>query len=101
MDPLIVLRDYVSNRQLESVVVEGDRINFGDQYSFSKAQPTSFQSSKGELLPLDVVLFFIQHISAGSTTYVQRCSAQGVPSVVIQDRKVGWAQLSHHQQGER
>lgn len=87
MDPLVVLREYVSNKMLDKVVVDGDRINFGDQYSFSKAQPTPFRS-QGELLPLITVLIFIRHITDGPAQYVQKCTANGVRPVYVQDRKV-------------
>ncbi len=90
MDPLSVLRDFIVSKQLDKVVVEGDRVHFGDQYSFSKTAFTTFKSNRGtgDFYQLEVVLFFYQYGGANAAEYVRRCTQQGVALVAVPDRKV-------------
>jgi hypothetical protein len=44
MDPLAILKEFCVNGQLDQVVIEEDRIKFGDKYSFPKQSPTAFKS---------------------------------------------------------
>ncbi len=101
MDPLSLLRQYTRGRHLKIIANKDDRITFGEQYSYPKNTLTAFKSSRGENYTLETVLHFI-NIHAGNRAsaaeYVQSCTKQGIPPVVIQDRKVGATLYLPHKQ---
>lgn len=45
-DPLSLLREYVSSNKIDEVVVNGDRVDFGGKFTFSKNTPTGYKSQQ-------------------------------------------------------
>lgn len=45
-DPLSLLREYVSGNKIDEVVVNGDRVDFGGKFTFSKNTPTGYKSQQ-------------------------------------------------------
>jgi hypothetical protein len=88
MDPLALLREFNTGRRVKQVAVSGDRINFGDQYSYPKATPTAFRSSRGEHYSLETVLHYLSSKTLSAAEYVKECSKTAILPVQIQDRKV-------------
>ena len=90
MDPLSVLRQFVTEAKLQQVVTDGDRINFGEAYSFPKHVYTAFRANRGtgDHCALEQLLVFIQHIGAGPGEYIKRCQQLGLQPVLVIDRKV-------------
>jgi hypothetical protein len=88
MDPLALLREFNTGRKLKQVAVSGDRINFGDQYSYPKSTPTAFKSSRGDHYSLETVLHYLSGKALSAAEYVKECSKTGILPVMIQDRKV-------------
>jgi Paf1 complex subunit CDC73 N-terminal len=91
MDPLTLLRDYNIKGQLESVVTRGDRIEFGDSFSFPKSFHTAYKSRKGDFYDLETVLFFLQSLKQGQKlgAYIKAAQAQKIKPVAFVDRQVG------------
>lgn len=85
MDSLAVLREYVSTGRLDAVSVDGDRINFGEQYSFNRVQPTSFKS-KDALVTLQQALACALHVDA--LPYMQYSNRNKLKAVHVEDRAV-------------
>ncbi|KAA6425633.1 MAG: PAF1 complex [Trebouxia sp. A1-2] len=94
MDPLSALREFVVAGRLQEVVAKGDRIQFGDKYSFAKRAPTSYQSGKGtgEFYPLETLAFWVQWEQQhpeqqGFSAYFQAARKQQAGNVAVADRQ--------------
>eukprot|EP01025_Chloroclados_australasicus_P031616 TRINITY_DN31968_c0_g3_i1.p1 TRINITY_DN31968_c0_g3~~TRINITY_DN31968_c0_g3_i1.p1 ORF type:complete len:412 (-),score=38.74 TRINITY_DN31968_c0_g3_i1:98-1333(-) len=89
MDPLSLLREYQLKKQLDKVVVRGDRIEFGDSYSFLKTHLTAFKSQRGgsDFYTLECVWFFLKKIDLKHTEYIVSAKQNGVPPVTFLDRQ--------------
>ena len=93
MDPLTVLRQYVMDGQLGNVVTAGDRINFGDKYSFPRNSYTAFRQAGGDFYQLEALLLFAEVIlrdKGNMGEYVQRARAgdNKIQVVNVVDRQV-------------
>jgi hypothetical protein len=95
MDPLSLLRDFCINRQLDQVHVKGDKVYFGDRFTFPKTMATSYKSQMGkaDFYGLEGLVFFIKAFHGGSKApsfpdYMQSARSSGVPFVNFVDRKV-------------
>lgn len=89
MDPLRLLRDYNSTKQLDKVAVVGDRVVFGDNYSFSYTSFTAFKKSGGDYYTLDALLCLLHNRTLTHAEYLNATSKAKVNPVSMVDRKVG------------
>jgi hypothetical protein len=102
MDPLTVLRQYVMDGQLGKVETAGDRINFGDKYSFPRNSYTNFRQFGGGFYQLEALLLFAEVIlrdQGKMGEYVQRATAgdKKIQVVAVVDRQVSWyCCIVHH-----
>lgn len=92
MDPLAILKEFCVGGQLDQVVIEEDRIKFGDKYSFPKQSPTAFRAKdgSGEPYSLESVTFFIKSITAGGANmgaYVAAAVRARTAQIILQDRQ--------------
>ena len=88
MDPLSLLRDFNSRRQLEQVQVQNDRVNFGDAYVFPKTSYTAFKGVQKDYYTLEVVLYLLQHRHLSHPEYIKQASAAKIGIVNTLDKKV-------------
>lgn len=98
MDPLSLLREFVSQGRLREVTTSGDRVHFGDRFSFLRDARTAYKSraKDGAFYDLGTLLFFAQSLgpSFKFADYFKKAREAGVGQVTFVDRKVGavwWA----------
>mmetsp|Transcript_22701 Transcript_22701/g.31670 ORF Transcript_22701/g.31670 Transcript_22701/m.31670 type:complete len:460 (-) Transcript_22701:345-1724(-) len=89
MDPLRCLRDAVIQNQLDSVLVDGEFIQFGDRFTFPRNVATSYKSQrgKGAFYSLDALVHFVKNkdLEIGSYLGMQDDSQRQLISFI--DRK--------------
>lgn len=94
MDPLSLLRSYVTDGHADQVVLAGERVDFGGRYSFPRATPTSYKSNQGKegFYDLESLVAFVRHITTGSKyrEYLQTAKSAKLMAVSVLDRKVRW-----------
>lgn len=78
MDPLAILKEFCVGGQLDQVVIEEDRIKFGDKYSFPKQSPTAFRAK------VRCMACAVEHLSFQTVLLLQqlqplRCRAIAAP----------------------
>lgn len=92
MDPLSLLREYVSGGKLKEVTTTGDRISFGDRFSFLRDARTAYKSRSkdGTFYDLGTLLFFAQNLGPDFkfADYFKKAREAGVGQVTFIDRKV-------------
>ena len=68
----------------------GDRIHFGDRYSFPKTSLTAYKSQqgKGDLYALGTLVFYLKNRTAKNADYIKACRDVGVQNVTFIDRQV-------------
>ena len=93
MDPLTLLRDFVTQGHADQVQLVGDRVDYGGRYSFPKAVRTSYKSEQGkkDFYDLESLLFFVRHLVGSSTKYMEYYKAakqSNLTPVSFLDRKV-------------
>ena len=94
MDPLAVLRDFVSGGTADQVVMSGNRVDFGSRYSFAGSLRTLYKSEAGkkDFYDLGSLVFFVKNFLVQKTKYAdyyKAAKAANVMAVSFLDRKVG------------
>lgn len=96
MDPLRLLREYVSGGRLEEVTTVGDRVHFGTRFALPRSARTAYksQAKDGAFYDLGALLFYARNL--GPTfkyaDYFKKAREAGVGQVTFIDRKVSpWA----------
>ena len=94
MDPLALLREFMLKQELDSVTKVGDRVVFGDRYSFPASAKVGYKSQqgKGDFYTLDKVFAFATHLKMPFGEYLRWAVSTGVGGVSGLDRKVGWTE---------
>jgi parafibromin len=89
MDPLSVLRTFITNNELDQVVESGSSINFGGRFSFENAVPTAYRSGqgKGEFYDLQTLLFYVKNMERNYGDYLKAAKDKGLAQVKLLDRK--------------
>ncbi|WOL15280.1 hypothetical protein Cni_G24061 [Canna indica] len=87
MDPLSVLREYAIRGELDRVILVGDELRFGSDYSFPSSAVTAYRSKQGGFYTLDALLFFARHHHIKHTDYLQSARQHRLPTVTLPDRK--------------
>ncbi|GAB4817648.1 hypothetical protein N2152v2_004694 [Parachlorella kessleri] len=92
MDPLTVLRDFVSGGTADQVVMSGDRVDFGSRYSFPGSLRTLYKSEGGkkDFYDLGSLVFFVKNFLVNKTKYTdyfRAAKAANVMAVSFLDRK--------------
>ncbi|KAK2077895.1 hypothetical protein QBZ16_003763 [Prototheca wickerhamii] len=91
MDPLSLLREFVSQGRLREVTTSGDRVHFGDRFSFLRDARTAYKSraKDGAFYDLGTLLFFAQSLgpSFKFADYFKKAREAGVGQVTFVDRK--------------
>lgn len=95
MDPLLLLRDFCINKQLDKIEVKNDRIKFGEKFTFLKSMPTAYKSQlgKGDFYSVETILYFLKFFYGGKgsssfSDYMQNARSAGLAHVSRVDRKV-------------
>lgn len=83
------MREFTVNGQLSHVEVNGDRVEFADKYAFKASAKTAYRSNqgKGDLYPLDALLYFLRHKEKPHGSYIKSARDAGLATVVFIDRK--------------
>ncbi|KAK3244792.1 hypothetical protein CYMTET_45612 [Cymbomonas tetramitiformis] len=97
MDPLRLLRDFITTKRIDQITTEGGMFNFGDQYSFPMDTETAYKSQKGRssFYKLDALIYFYkggQNLKTGQ--YLEETKKLKIKSVSYIDRKDLLAYLS-------
>lgn len=92
-DPLTLLRKYVTSGRLDDVVVSGDRVEFGSEYSFKRNAKTAFKSKVKDrgFYDLDALLHLAKAMGAADysrASYVSGTRAANVAAVAFPDTQV-------------
>ncbi|GMH36728.1 hypothetical protein BSKO_04601 [Bryopsis sp. KO-2023] len=87
MDPLTLLREFCVAGKLDVVMKSGNRIDFGEDYSFDGKMPTAFKSAHGSFYDLQSVYFFIKNKDLNYLGYCEIALAQKVEKVAYLDKK--------------
>ncbi|KFM26620.1 Parafibromin [Auxenochlorella protothecoides] len=91
MDPLRLLREYVSGGRLEEVTTVGDRVHFGTRFALPRSARTAYksQAKDGAFYDLGALLFYARNL--GPTfkyaDYFKKAREAGVGQVTFIDRK--------------
>ena len=89
MDPLLLLRDATIGKRLDTVVLDEDRVHFGDRFSFAGKRTTSYKSKQGtaDYYELATVVFFAKNIHLSTGEYFRAAQAARIGPVTAVDRK--------------
>lgn len=101
MDPLTLLRDFVTLGKVEEISVSGERIDFGGRYSFGKSVSTSYKSQQGKegFYDLESLVFFVRNTVSGGVKfgdYFKNARQAGLMPISALDRKVSVARPQEH-----
>lgn len=87
MDPLSVLKDFTTRKDLDKIERVGANYRFGSGYSFPCATETAYRSKGGSLYTLEALVHYVKNIHLKLGEYMQSTVKNSVPAVTLPDRK--------------